>query len=286
MKVCPTCFLQYEDDESFCFNDGTVLNFLATSLETVMRPVVSTQAVNCRKCSNENAADAKFCKNCGITLTTSNNLIHIPLIAPAEQQETVVIQTTKKPEPQTFPAFQVSNQSGSLQSDHTGKYILGGIGVLMVLIFAGVFLYPANKSKEAAVNSNNKSTASNAEARETGSNSNPVISPLIGKTGYLQMNANLRTCPDYGCPSVGIHFENAKLKILEVQEKVKGVIWYKVQISDYGCHTLNKTWCGKQISLDKYDSGRTSPLESDKNAQDVGWVISYSKDVRRDVVRY
>jgi hypothetical protein len=108
-------------------------------------------------------------------------------------------------------------QNSVNQPDNTIKYVLGGLGILIVLIFAGVFLYPANKSKETAVNSNKKSSESNSETGETDSNSNPVIlSPLIGKTGYLQMNANLRTCPDTGCSSVGIHFENAKLKILEV----------------------------------------------------------------------
>lgn len=287
MKVCPKCLLQYEDEENFCFNDGTVLDFLATSQETAVQPIVSTPLVNCRSCETENKANAKFCKKCGITLTATNEPIQIPFTAPSQQQATVVVQTTPPMAQSALTSFQPSHLLASSASDNTVKYIVGGLGLLIVLIFAGVFLYPSNKPKDTGGNTNKKSTKQSSDSEESSSNStSDNSSPLIGKTGFLQMNAYLRNCPDRSCPSVGIHFENAKIKILEVQEKVNGGSWYKVQVLDYGCHTLNSEWCGKQYPLDKFDTERTYPLDSDRNAQDVGWVISFSKDLGKDVVRY
>jgi hypothetical protein len=147
MKVCPKCLLPYEDIENFCFNDGTPLDFLSDSNEqaTVVLPTVPTQMVNCRSCATENKANAKFCKKCGITLTAVNEPFQVSLNKPGDQQSTVTVQNLGGP---NFGGFQPSNQVSGVQPDNSIKFVLGGLALLIGLIFAGVFLYPPNKPND------------------------------------------------------------------------------------------------------------------------------------------
>jgi hypothetical protein len=287
MKVCPKCLLQYEDVENFCFNDGTKLDILGDSNEeqTVIIPIAPTQLVNCRSCNAPNQADAKFCKTCGFPFTAVNEPIQIPLNQPlSSQQETVMMQNVHQPGQPALSSFQPSHLLASSHSDNTAKYVLGGFGLIVILILAGFLLYP--KPTDTDGDTSKKTNKKDSEKEESSSKSKPgPQSPLVGKIAYLQVNANLRDCPDRNCQSVAVHFKNAKLKILDVEEKSDGPAWYKVEVLEYGCHTLNRDWCGKQLSLDRDDT-RTYPLDIDQNAKDVGWVISYSRDLGRDVVRY
>lgn len=171
MKVCPKCFLQYDDNENFCFNDGITLDVLSGSQEqvTVTIPVASNQTVKCRQCETENKVSSKFCKKCGITFTP-NEPIFIPLHnSSSNQQETVVISTAPKVETQNFTAYPPLSQNPIIQTDNTTKYILGGLGGLIALIFFGVFLYPSNKTKESEDKSNK--TTSEKSSKTEGNNS-------------------------------------------------------------------------------------------------------------------
>jgi hypothetical protein len=289
MKVCPKCFLQYPDEENFCFNDGTVLETLSESQEqeTIIQPILADQLVKCRNCETENKVNSKFCKKCGTAINAVNQPFFVPLSEQSEA-ETVVVPQPQNPNFQQFPNYQTPPQEVVVKSDNTVKYILGGIAGLLLLILVGMFIIPSNKTKNTANNSNSnkKAVAKDDDDDENSANtSSSSKSDLIGKIGYLNVNSHLRSCADRSCPSVGIHFENAKIKILDVQDKASGSPWYKIEVLEVGCHTLNTDWCGKQYSLDKFDSERTYPLASDKNAQDSGWIKSNTRETG-EVVRF
>ncbi|MGI8556404.1 MAG: SH3 domain-containing protein, partial [Pyrinomonadaceae bacterium] len=69
----------------------------------------------------------------------------------------------------------------------------------------------------------------------------------------LVTDSNLRGEPNKNSASVGIHFKDAKVKILaETSYEVNGTvsIWYKVRVTDYGCSKDTSLGCGKNSPND------------------------------------
>jgi hypothetical protein len=57
------------------------------------------------------------------------------------------------------------------------------------------------------------------------------------RTGHLITDANLRSAPRRDATSVGIHFRNARVQILDEVRYTRGgevVTWFKVKVTEYG----------------------------------------------------
>ncbi len=107
----------------------------------------------------------------------------------------------------------------------------------------------SNSNAAAAGNSN--SSISNAVNSNMTSNSSSTSSNQ--KTGQLVTDSNLRSQPNKDSASVGIHFKDAKVGILdETSYELNGVVstWYRVRITNYGCSKDTSLGCGKNTPND------------------------------------
>jgi len=130
-------------------------------------------------------------------------------------------------------------------------------------------------------NAQRQSAFDRSTSTSTASNSN------VGQFGTFLTNVNLRSCPDRTCDSLGEHFKNARFRISETLNK-DGIFWYKIEITDQGCHALNSNWCGKKLLRDRKNQAevnRSYFLDGDDNAADSGWINSYNKDLSVYTVR-
>ncbi|MFZ1700748.1 MAG: hypothetical protein WBO10_03555 [Pyrinomonadaceae bacterium] len=108
-----------------------------------------------------------------------------------------------------------------------------------------------------------------------------------GQSGSLLTNVNLRSCADRTCDSLGEQFKDARFRIVETLDK-DGIFWYKIEITQQGCHALNLSWCGKKLLRDRKNQAevnRSNYMDGDDNASDTGWINSYNKDLNVYTVR-
>ncbi len=98
---------------------------------------------------------------------------------------------------------------------------------------------------------------STSNATETSAPKTPASpsfsSSLVGREGKLTLNANLRSASNKNASSIGVHFQDAKVRILKVEfyDMNDGLsTWYKVQIIEYGCDTQGNLGCGKYTEND------------------------------------
>ncbi len=79
------------------------------------------------------------------------------------------------------------------------------------------------------------------------------------QSGRLATDSNIRSEANKDAASLGIHFKNAKIKILDEKSYLRdgeNVTWYRIQVTEYGCSVDANLGCGKN-----------SPSDSDE-----GWV--------------
>ena len=260
MKTCPGCHNQYSDEYDFCLKDGTKL---ISDIAQVMPLGAVTQSLNfCGKCAAPMTAEFAFCKKCGAPRS------HF-------QGQTVVI-----------PAVQTSSVSTDDPNESPNRWewfennkplvIVGAVLVILPLLI-GVFIYSTSSNNNAQTMNNTNSTNSNksvstAKNSDSGYTTNSNYAPsnqtystsdsgISGKTGQLTTDLNIRDEPNKYAYSVGIHFKDARIEVLETTSyELEGAVstWYRVRITEFGCSVDTNLGCGKN-----------SP-----NDADVGWVNS------------
>ena len=73
------------------------------------------------------------------------------------------------------------------------------------------------------------------------------------RTGRLTTDSNIRNEPNKDAVSLGIHFKDAKVRILdETSYETNGMIstWYKIRVTEYGCSKDTSLGCGKNSPND------------------------------------
>ncbi len=73
------------------------------------------------------------------------------------------------------------------------------------------------------------------------------------RTGRLTTDSNVRSEPNKDAASLGIHFKDAKVKILnETSYELNGIVstWFKIRVTKYGCSKDTSLGCGKNSSND------------------------------------
>lgn len=166
----------------------------------------------------------------------------------------------------------------------SGVICLVGLGPLLV---AGIYnLLPLPAPVETARGTTSPKRMSTPEGgqvqRNAPQNSQTTTTTTTdaGRVGSLLTNVNLRSCADRSCDSLGEQFKGGRFRIVEVLDK-DGVFWYKIHVTQYGCHALNPNWCGKKVLRSKQvpELNRSQSLPGDDNASDEGWINSYNKDL-------
>jgi hypothetical protein len=89
--------------------------------------------------------------------------------------------------------------------------------------------------------------------KPTSTSSTVSNSTETSKTGRLATDMNIRSEPNKDAASLGIHFKDAKLKVIDMTSYQVGdevSIWYKVRITEYGCSKDSNLGCGKNSPND------------------------------------
>lgn len=105
---------------------------------------------------------------------------------------------------------------------------------------------PNSSTPNDSLSNGSMSNGSISNASSSTSNGNSAASSQ--KTGHLVNDSNLRSEPNKDSASVGIHFKNAKIKVLdETSYEREGTVstWYKIRVVDYGCSRDANLGCGK-----------------------------------------
>lgn len=131
--------------------------------------------------------------------------------------------------------------------------IVGVIGVLG-LTFS---LFPGSSSSQMMSSYSNNSAATyknpNAAKMPLNTSSGSTSSSAVGRSGRLTTDLNIRKEPNKYAESIGIHYMNARVQVLEAQSyPVEDEVstWYRVKVIEYGCSRDPSLGCGKNSSND------------------------------------
>ncbi len=107
----------------------------------------------------------------------------------------------------------------------------------------------SNSNMVRVINSNSSmSNTMNSNMMSNSSSTNPNQ-----KTGNLVTDSNLRSEPNKDSASMGIHFKDARVIILdETSYERDGTVstWYKIHVTEYGCSKDSSLGCGKNTPND------------------------------------
>jgi uncharacterized membrane protein len=101
-------------------------------------------------------------------------------------------------------------------------------------------------------NSPMNASPANVNSSSTNTSSSSTFSSAARK-GYLVTDSNVRDAPNKDAYSLGIHFKDAKVEILdETSYETDGKVstWYKIRVTEYGCSKDTNLGCGKNTSND------------------------------------
>lgn len=237
----------------------------------------------CPACSLPNRANSKFCKKCG-TLLAAVNVPGSPVNAPVGQPfdfgigaENPPIQPSQNRYDETrvfqSPVFTPPPVSGpqyaAASSGRNQTNILIAVCVLLAAaIIGGAVIYSSSGPDKSAANSssvtNNKpasnSPSANANRSVTNAAANarnaPVqntapVSPLVGRTGRLTTNQNIRTESNKNAESLGVHYQGARIEVLDERSYTTDdgtlATWYRVKVLENGCDQMTGMGCGNDL---------------------------------------
>lgn len=241
MKTCPNCQRQFNDDYNFCLKDGSAL--ITTANQTAPFTGV-TQSLNfCGNCAALMSAEYTFCKNCG----TQRSKFEGQKIITGEENLTA-----------TSSQWQWFENNKPL-------VIIGSLVVILPLLI-GVIVYSsssnsnsqtisnANANKAIVINSTrNTNYGYTTNSNYAPSNQTYSSSTTNGKTGRFTTDLNIRDAPNKDSYTLGIHFKDAKVEILETTSyELNGAVstWHKIRVTEYGCSKDASLGCGKNSPSD------------------------------------
>lgn len=204
----------------------------------------------------------------------------VPILQPAQPisaelpsvaAETVSFDSaqTKKSETGSSEMFSTEVTDSSVLTKE-GKLMLGiGVGIVFLMVIG--FVVSSSNSKPSSNSSYNANTYSYDSTNSLNTavvvNSNsmfgdsemdsvphyPVGPDSMERAGRLTTDSNVRSEPNKDAASLGIHFRNAKVEILEETSFMKDEgesTWYKIRVTEYGCSVDTNLGCGKNNSND------------------------------------
>lgn len=289
MKICPQCNVAYQDDYVFCLSDGNSLIDESGEQETrlVSRIVFPERTsalspdmlVACESCGLANRAKSKFCKKCGVVLedlsrqdpvaqSVENGVFgfeiftgakHLPppdSAVPIGSEQTVQFQPGRFTPPQIQTPVAGSNQPGR----QVNIAIIAILIVLITVIAALVYNSGSNNS-QASSNSkmsnigNNRSSGSNGTNTSGNVKTNSAGATVssdsrIGRIGRLTTNAHIRSTSYRDAEDLGVHYEGARVRILDVHEYSTNndyAIWFRVNVIENGCDKKENLGCGNDL---------------------------------------
>ena len=227
--------------------------------------------MKCPKCSAAASDNSKYCRVCAFDLTEANvsalqaqpsftelpsQSSHISGVYPVQSETDVNGSPASSTE--LFTMETPANSPPSKNVKIIGGVVLAVVGVLAV-VFA--FTSPSSKTESGnLISSSNKNLPANSYRADSSSYTSSAP-PTSSKTGRLITDLNVRDAPNKEAFSVGIHFKNARVEVLEeTSYELNGAVstWYKIRVYETGCSVDANLGCGKN-----------SPSDSDE-----GWVNS------------
>lgn len=268
MRACPKCKAEIEADSVFCGKCGMPLEDAGHRDESFYLARTRRLDSFCPRCSAPVVPNSTFCGKCGqaVKAAGSSSAPNTPQPPPTPLSRQKTEQFNNPPPPSFQPTTTPAPQSTTAQfnvsptnlspgvSTATGdkKIIYGALAFgafLLVMVLLGVVI---QNSRGRGTTDGNVSTTSVKDSR-------------IGREGYLTTNLNLRGEPNSTSYLLATHYENAKIKVLDVQTFSDSPDWYKIKVLEYG--TDVKTGNGK---------GKNNPGASDgfgwMLGADEGWV--------------
>ena len=189
-----------------------------------------------------------------------------PISSTINVEDSIKDSSQNETEPSNF------SSSESAQTEALDRRTLYGVGgsLLGLILLIGIITWATSSSGNQTDSSSNVNVNVNLATRipttssnvnrsssnittDTSDSSNNMSSASSGRTGRLTTNLNLRSAPNKTALSVGIHFQNARVKILdgESYDTADGYsTWYKVKVIEYGCDSEGNLGCGKNSDND------------------------------------
>lgn len=214
---------------TICPNCSTYLS-AATDFCAVCGTLVNAPKIQCLKCKQQVEANTPFCTHCGLSFNFS---------------ETTIASSSPSITPPLYSSSPITADENSIKKILV--YCGVGVGALLGSIFVASVFYNISIFNGTSVSMQSSVTTS--------------ASSIVGREGFLTTNLNLRSAPNKTASSVGVHFQNAKIKVLAVESYDTpdgNSVWYKVRVLEYGCDVVDALGCGKN-----------SPNDSDE-----GWMNS------------
>jgi hypothetical protein len=237
--TCLECGAAYDESFGFCLADGARLR--DNRMNQPASPASGYPNAACGKCGSSNKEGATFCKRCGNALPLEQAPSR--MVVPVTQPQTIVMDH-EVPEHAGMFAATASHKSPA-------SIIFGTIGMLLFAGLVGVLAYnvgsrggAANTNLVSSNTSNVSTSNANANMRATPtpykalSNSTTTSDPLIGRTGVLTTDVNLRESPHRTSSKMGTHYQGARIRILDTAEVPNDEggtsTWYRVTVTSYG----------------------------------------------------
>ena len=249
---CPKCGHWGFAGRIHCGKCGTQINALD---ESVSRGTASprTQLLGsiCPNCGTGNQAGSVFCNNCGQALKTATATPPEKITQPINlSPPTPNTENTASFGTQTIPPNNYQSPPAPNSQNKTVFLIIGGL-VFFIFIF-GLIAFNVKKPENGNMNNSSfsPSPAKTTQPRNSAPNQNRSsnnASSIIGRTGHLKNNLNIRSAPNKVAEIRGTHYEGAKIEVLDTESYTtqdEFTTWYRVRVLQDGCDTVAGNGCG------------------------------------------
>lgn len=263
---CPNCGHWGRADRAVCGKCG-VWQISSGAGITAGTAIPKTQLLGsiCPNCGRANDTDSIFCVNCGQALKA------------VQQPETVVYPGIN---PNTFsgppppPEFQPPTPTPKSNL----VYFVTFIGIIF---FGFVIWIAVNVNRETTRNSNSVTNSTNNNSSNntvkpnltevnTNKTTSDTSSSVIGQTGRLTTNVNIRSASNKFSQITGTHYDTARVKVLDTDsyyaDDGEYVTWYRVKVLENGYDYATGNGTGNNWERD----GNFGWMEADME----GWMNS------------
>jgi hypothetical protein len=225
--------------------------------------------MQCPICKAVIGGGQKYCKICAFDLTQGDFSSAQTFQQNAPNFSEMPSRTPVNPNLSAAELFTVGAPPANNFSANSLKITLGiGLGIFVLIM--GVLMlvlikFQMNSGSLGGADLSSKNTSISVNRPKNSVSNSSTSSPavtsksVVQKNGRLITDLNIRDAPNKEAWSRGIHFMNAKVRVLEeTSYELEGKVstWYRVQITEFGCSKDASLGCGKN-----------SPNDSDE-----GWV--------------
>jgi len=246
---CPNCRSWIQPHADFCGKCRYQLraDVSVSNIGSEIRKTLTLGSL-CPNCSTPIPPDCGFCGECGQAVKIAEFVPPPPPPPPAR----FAADFAEAPN-LIFDPLQTSKMSPTSSSGVAHPIALAAGAVILIVIVIGLVAKSSGSSAKKGDTSNssgavtNRSVSNHNATVTSNTSTTPEADVRIGRTGTLTTDSHIRSASNKGAQDLGIHYNGAKIKVLEVDSYSTNddySTWFRVKVLENGCSMDGSNGCG------------------------------------------